>query len=96
VRHGNQISTVEVLKNIALTDCFKVCDKGSDFGPHLHYQRPEFMDKSTEFIVQAFKGTPLAAKASVPAIKDVKCAGGSPAETITVSCPKTTPAPEGP
>jgi hypothetical protein len=74
----------------------QVCDKGTDFGPHLHYQRPEFQEKSVDFIVQAFKGMSLVAKDAVPAIKDIKCEKSSAPETVTIPCPKVTAAPKPP
>jgi hypothetical protein len=75
------------------TDRFQVCDKGSDFGPHLHYQQEKFQDKSVEFIVAAFEGSPLKAKTSVPELRGVKCAGRAPPVTITINCPKGSAAP---
>lgn len=80
--------------------CDMVCDKGKDFGPHLHYQEAKFQDKSVEFIIKALQGTPLPPKASVPEIKAGECSGKSPAVTITINCPKagatTAPAAKGP
>ncbi|KAE9988982.1 hypothetical protein EG328_003298 [Venturia inaequalis] len=55
------------LEKVLLQNCAEgdmVCDKGSCFAPHLQYIRQPWVDRSVEFLIAAFKGTPLPAKTS--------------------------------
>lgn len=56
-----------VLEGRLLENCAEgdmVCDKGSCFFPHLNYIRQPWVDKTVNFLVAAFKGTPMPAKTS--------------------------------
>lgn len=55
------------LEMVLLENCAEgdmVCDKGSCFAPHLQYIRQPWVDRSVDFLIAAFKGTPMPAKTS--------------------------------
>jgi len=63
--------------------CDMVCDKKGSFGPHLHYQEDKWQNPSAKFILSAFEGKPLPAKASVPENASGKC-GAKDSQPVTI------------